>query len=418
MNLLFICGEFPVTGRATGGFGTYVDNITRELVKLGHEVSIVCLGYKRQILNDKGRDIHVITPPFQSLLFFLNKIPLKFMQRLVSFTRYPLGFSYAAAITIVKKNQTKHFQLIEAGDFAGEAIVLLLLKRFGLIKTPVVIKLHTPSFVIREFNQEKRSLFYILIELLEKYCIKWSDVIYSPTRALKRLVESHFQKRVAQIIPYPIKSISSNSSVKRDKTLILYAGKIQFKKGVADLITAFAILVKKNPQLHLVLIGQETYVNGVSFKESLMSLIEKLNIVKRVTFLPPVTQKNLFNYYRKAAVLVVPSHWENFPNVILEAGLTATPVVATKTGGIIEMVEHKKTGLLVKPRSPQSLKSKVQYVLKHKSYAVTLGNNLRKHIRKNYSARKIVKITLKFYQRYAKLPIMEKANQYSVPGVR
>lgn len=370
MHVVFICAEYPLRGRSTGGFGTYVDNLTRELVHQKTQVSIFCQGEKKERFFIGSRRIIVLTPIFYNIFRRLKNSPFPLFNRCVAFFIYPLGFGISAAWTARKLNQEQPVDIIEGGDFGAELFFLLILKLVHLVPFPVVVKLHTPSFIIRRYNKEPRSLFYWLLEHLEQNCLYLADGVYSPTTSLAHIVSGTLRREVATVIPYPAKKITTQP-VTRDKHLILSIGKLQSKKGVFVLLSAFAHLKKPQPQVKLVYIGSDTLENGQSVRLRLENQITQEKLTG-VTLLIPMTQSALANWYQRAAVVAVPSLWENYPNVILEALSYGTPVIASRVGGIPEMVRHRKEALLVRPGDPKSLAKSLEYILTEKGLAFRL----------------------------------------------
>lgn len=397
MHAVFICAEYPYKGRPTGGFGTYVNNLSHELVKIGTKITIICQGETPATVVDNGRKIIVVSSPLYSLSQKVKREPRGMLARLAAFIHYPLGFSVSAAHAIYKLQQRSEIQIIEGGDFGAETFVTQILRHLRMINTKIVIKLHTPSFMIRKFNDEELTLFYWVMEKLERWCLAQADRIYTPTEALRKIAQSEYDMSAFPVIPYAADNLLVGRPLRRMGRQILYVGKIQQKKGVEDFLAAAALLIKKFRNIQFMLVGPDTTRNGVSVTQMLKLQIAENQIDAQVKFIAPVAQKKLMHYYQASAVLVVPSHWENFPNVILEAGLYGMPVIATKVGGIMEMIKHRKTGLLVAPQSPRALANAIKYIIRHPAVAHALGKNLRMHISTAYSAKRVALLTHHFY---------------------
>jgi glycosyltransferase involved in cell wall biosynthesis len=89
--------------------------------------------------------------------------------------------------------------------------------------------------------------------------------------------------------------------------------------------------------------------------------------------------------YHRIDVLVLPSHTEGLPRVVLEAQATATPVIATRVGGLPEVVEEGKTGLLVDPRAPNQLAATIDELGNDATYRAQLGKSGRRAVVESYS---------------------------------
>ncbi|KKP60001.1 MAG: Glycosyl transferase group 1 [Candidatus Gottesmanbacteria bacterium GW2011_GWA1_34_13] len=395
MHILFVCSEFPIENRATGGFGSYVDKISQGLVSLGHKVTIVCIGENPKFVNDKKRNIWLIKPVLDDLLLYFLNSSSRFLNRLIKFIRYPLGFSLAVYLTIQKINKATPIDIIEGGDFGAEMFFYLLLRSAKNPKT--VIKLHTPSFIIRKTNDEKLNNFYKVMEFLESFCLKKTDALNSPTKALAEFVCRYLHIKVTKIIPYPVIPIKMDARIKRDKNLVLYIGKFQKKKGVFVLVDAIPKIIKLFPKVKFILIGPDSMTNNKSTKEMLQENLKKGHCLNNVTFIENISQNELYKYYQKAIITVVPSIWENFPNVILEAMLLKSLVVSTKVGGILEIIQHKQTGIMVEPGDSKDLAKSIIKIIKRKKQINRMVQLAKKDIQNKYSLIKIAQKTISFY---------------------
>jgi len=94
---------------------------------------------------------------------------------------------------------------------------------------------------------------------------------------------------------------------------------------------------------------------------------------------------------------VLPSVKEGLPYTILEAGLANIPVIASKVGGIPEIIDHKKTGYLTTPANPLSLKEAMRTLAKDKNLADSLADNNAVNVRENFSLQKMLNKTEEAY---------------------
>jgi glycosyltransferase involved in cell wall biosynthesis len=150
---------------------------------------------------------------------------------------------------------------------------------------------------------------------------------------------------------------------------VLFVGRLASNKGLLDLATAFASIARRDPNLFLVLVGAD---GGWGARFDARSA--ELGIsgrVRRIGFLPGDAM--LASAYREAALLALPSEYEAFGLVLLEAMTQGTPVVASRVGGIPEVVTHERTGLLVPPHDPAALADAIGRVLADPAGARRLG---------------------------------------------
>jgi D-inositol-3-phosphate glycosyltransferase len=133
-----------------------------------------------------------------------------------------------------------------------------------------------------------------------------------------------------------------------EQRLVLFAGRLQPHKGPDVTIEALAHLPG---DVRLVVVGGPSGA-GLEHPEALADLAVRLGVADRVSFLPPVAQSRLADWYVAADVVCVPSHSESFGLVALEAQACGTPVVAAAVGGLSTAVVDGVTGLLVNGHVP------------------------------------------------------------------
>ena len=134
--------------------------------------------------------------------------------------------------------------------------------------------------------------------------------------------------------------------------VLLFVGRIQPLKGVELAIKTLANL-KKYPNARLIIVGGSSGPEGPSTEETIWSLVNQLELVDRVIFIPPQAHHDLCMWYRSADVLIMPSRSESFGLVALEAAACGIPVVASDVGGLRTLVDHGQTGFLVEGRSSE-----------------------------------------------------------------
>src|SRR5205823_3648772 len=101
---------------------------------------------------------------------------------------------------------------------------------------------------------------------------------------------------------------------------------------------------------------------------------------------------------KKAAVVVVASRYEVFPYVLLEAFRQGCPVVATRVGGIPEIVQDGQNGLLAEPGNAEDLAEKIMQLLRDRELAARLGRQAREDCERRYNPERIARETLDYYQ--------------------
>ncbi len=157
------------------------------------------------------------------------------------------------------------------------------------------------------------------------------------------------------------------------RPVVGFAGRLVAEKGVDVLLRAFAAVVHMLPEAHLIVIGDG------SDRQKLEGLSRMLNITKHVSFLGHLPQKEMEAGLATAWVQVVPSRWaEPFGLVAAEAMMRGTAVIASETGGLVDIVEQGVTGYLVPPGDVDLMTEKLLELLRNRVKAEAMGEAGRK----------------------------------------
>ena len=154
------------------------------------------------------------------------------------------------------------------------------------------------------------------------------------------------------------------------RRVILFVGRIEPLKGIETLLRAIALIAPEIPRwqedLSVIIVGGAPGA-GVEQTNAELLRLEKLGaelgIEGLVTFQGAQDQETLVYYYSAAEMLVMPSHYESFGMVALEAMACGTPVVASKVGGLAFSVQDGETGFLVPGGDPAALASRIRLLL-------------------------------------------------------
>jgi glycogen(starch) synthase len=134
----------------------------------------------------------------------------------------------------------------------------------------------------------------------------------------------------------------------------------------------------------------------------LKDMAAQLSLTDRVEFVGWVLPDRVPDLMNTASVVVVPSREEAFGIVALEAALMARPVVATRVGGLPEVVVHGQTGLLVEKDDAKALGEAVAWLLAHPETAMRMGNTARQRAIRKFRLDQSVDAYLELYQRLIK----------------
>ena len=176
-----------------------------------------------------------------------------------------------------------------------------------------------------------------------------------------------------------------------EEKIVLFVGRLVYEKGVHVLVNAAPKVLEKT-NAKIIIVG-----NGY-MKEQLTGIVKSMGIAHKVLFTGFVDDQTLRNLQTCADVSVVPSLFEPFGIVALEAMAAKSPVVVSDAGGLAEIVDHDVNGVKVYPGNPDSLAWGITKVLTDETYANHLRNNAYKKVREKYNWDKIAQQTMNAYK--------------------
>ena len=141
---------------------------------------------------------------------------------------------------------------------------------------------------------------------------------------------------------------------------ILFVGRLESAKG-ADLLVEALPLIESAEAPNLWIVGGDD--RDAAERERLRQLATEHGVADRVRMVDAVGREQLPNLYRAATICAVPSAYESFGLVAVEAMASGTPVVATRVGGLVSTIRHERNGLLVEERQPEAFASALEQIL-------------------------------------------------------
>jgi glycosyltransferase involved in cell wall biosynthesis len=198
---------------------------------------------------------------------------------------------------------------------------------------------------------------------------------------------------------------------------LLFVGRVSPEKGVHILIEAFAQIADQFPDAELNLAGPVIslpyeYIVGISeepevaalaryYEEdygiTLQRMVEENNLTGRVHFLGSMAQTDLVKHYQSADILVNPSYSESFGMSLVEAMASETPVIATRVGGMVNIVDDNETGLLVERDDVEALVGALRCLLENGALRQKMGTTGRQRVIERFSWPQVARSALEKY---------------------
>ncbi len=206
---------------------------------------------------------------------------------------------------------------------------------------------------------------------------------------------------VSHFYPIPADEARTYIGLKPDDRMILFVGRIEPLKGVDTLLEAMSCLqLKEKKRVHLAIIGGEPDADPETMTAEmtrLMNLCEVLGLDQSVVFLGKRDQDKLPYYYSAAEVVVMPSQYESFGMVALEAMACGTPVIASEVGGLAYLVRDGETGFTIPAEEPETLCDKLSWLLNEDVLRRKMGAQAAAYAR-DYAWEKIAKQIVDVYE--------------------
>ena len=176
-----------------------------------------------------------------------------------------------------------------------------------------------------------------------------------------------------------------------EEKIVLYVGRLVYEKGIHILINAVPkVLERANAKFIIVGSGY--------MKEQLLNIVRSMRLEHKVLFMGFVDDETLLRLQKCADVSVVPSLFEPFGIVALEAMAAKSPVVVSDTGGLSEIVDHDITGFKAYPNNPDSLAWGIIKILLDEPYRKYLIENAYRIVKEKYNWEKIAQQTRRIYE--------------------
>jgi len=372
MRIALIADEDP----GWGGIGTYTGILGRALRDSGHHVHLVLRGWEEDGEEElDGLAIHRVTVPEPSW----RRGTVALVSHL-HVARESLLFSARAARALARIAP----DVVEAPEFHATGLTSALRARLDRRAPAVVVRLHTPAYLAARLAGEPANLDGRSGELLEAASVRAADRITSPSAALAHEVTRRWRlapDRV-EVVPNPVDSdLFVPGERAPDPACILVAGRVERMKGQDVLIEALPAIRRAVPSAHVRLVGADGGASAAVAQRS-----RELGVESAVSFEGAVAREELPAVYASAAVCVVPSRFEAFGYTCVEAMACGRPVVASRVGGLAEIVEHEREGLLVAPEDPAALAAAVIRLLGDPALGRRLGAAARSGVLERFGA--------------------------------
>ncbi|HZF02485.1 MAG TPA: glycosyltransferase family 4 protein [Methylomirabilota bacterium] len=409
MRIAFISHEFP-PDTDHGGIGNYVLRASAMLTDRGHTVEIFAgSGTRDGTFTEGGILVHRVRDMRSEL------------------------FSKAVAGVFRQRHRELPFDVMESPEYCFEGLEAARQSP----DLPLVVKLHTPSMLLAELSggfpaptflntlkghgqqlrafagaiRHRRPLprwhwnrhaFQSAMEFdaVERTLAQMADVVASPSAALLEMMAVRWDMNrenlmhVPSYVPPPrLLAVPIETAT----NVVSYFGRLETRKGVDDLATAIPLVLAEFPNARFRFVGRigSAPDGRRDFKTYIQDIVG--NWRDKVEFTGFLPIEKMYDCYSLTDICVFPSRWENAPNVCLEAMAAGRGVIGSSAGGMAEMLDGGKVGLLVQPHSPAEIAAAILQLLRNPAERMRLGALARQRILSEYNKDKIIASLEKSY---------------------
>lgn len=367
----------PLGGKKTGGMNVYVRELAIELGKRGIAIDIftrIAAPNTPEIdtsLGDTVRVIHLPCGPAQ----FMSPDEL-----------YPHVSQFAAGVIAFTMKQNIAYDVVYSHYWLSGWVAAKLKEVW---QTPFVQMFHTLGHMKNRINND-----FIPVQdtrtTVETQIVRWADrvVAATPAEHAQLLWLYRADRRKIAIVPPGVNAELFNPLPKaqakavlglhEETKLLLFVGRIEPLKAVDTILGAVKRIRETQPEIlanaHFMIIGGDPKSPDGELRR-LMALANAYNIEDCVAFIGAKDQSQLRYYYSAATGVMMPSDYESFGMVALEAMASGTPVIASEVGGLAFLIRHRETGYLVPTREPNALADRIVDLLQDPHTAAAMGNH-------------------------------------------
>lgn len=245
---------------------------------------------------------------------------------------------------------------------------------------------------IYEFPNQSSLNKWLLINIL-----KSADAICSTSKDMAEEIKKYYNKDIL-ITPFGVDLEVFKCSVpllNKDYITIGITKNLEKVYGINYLIEAFYELCKerKSDDLRLLIVGDG------SERENLEKLCIERELLDKVTFTGNVDNNEIPKFINSMDIVCIPSLSESFGVAGVEAGACGRPVIASKVGGLKEVIVHGYNGYLVEPGSVEDIKEKLILILENKDKLLEMGKNSRDYMKEKYDWNENASIVKSLYEK-------------------
>lgn len=396
MRIALVSYEFAGSN-VSGGIGTYIRNASEMLASRGHDVEV----FTASPIGEAHQ--------FEYLVNAISVIRQEFTQAIVP--------------VFTARQRYRSFDLVEGPDYEAPA--------WGIARAfpdvPLVVRLHGPTFTINASN-----LNYVPWRVRARYYLgalrrgnvpnfpwhydaagdpesehaRMADEIMANSQATANRVTKVWRLQASRVSTVPLVCNPDPNLLQLEvgtrTDAVLFLGRLEVRKGVLEFAQAIPMILARLPHIRFRFVGRclPHPEDSVALDVHIRRIVGKH--LSSVELTGAVPYSELPRYFGATDVCVFPSDWEASGFVCIEAMAAGRGVIGSESGGMAEIIDDGKTGLLVPPRDPEAIAEAVLSLLLHPQRRERMGHAARAHVISAYAPERIGPLQEAAYQRAIK----------------
>jgi len=395
MKIGLVANEFysPESGK-TGGLGNYLWKIAQSLSDEGHEIFILTLTSKNEIVSKENGittlTIKITEKKMDWIDLWINRFSVKLFDfSYINYKRLKWR-SYQFCQKLNDYNSFYKFDIIQYPNIGG-------LSFYHNKEIPFLIRLSGLASVASKIYPEYYNLPSAVKNALvafELAILKKANAIISPSYAMLKKLKG-IELKLVEVIESPYYDYFSLKTFNSgDKNFILYFGSICGIKGCDLILDALERL--DNPEIKIYFVGR--FMDGGSIDNSIKKrILENKN--KNLIFLGEKNKYDLYQLIQDSRFVVLPSRTDNFPNTLVESMRLGKVVIGPNTWGFEQLIKSGENGILIEPENVNQLAKAIELIWNMPDSNLKSMEKKAREATERLSPKKISQQLVKFYDR-------------------
>ncbi|SBT47264.1 glycosyltransferase family 4 protein [Micromonospora narathiwatensis] len=373
-RVLVLSWEYPPV--LVGGLGRHVHALSVALATAGHEVTVITRHTDGAPLEEYADGVRILRAP---------EDPVRFPLATNSLLPWTMAFNHTLTRTALRATQTGHYDVIHAHDWLVAHTAITLAEHLDI---PLVTTIHATEagrhqgWLPEEMNRTIHGVEHWLSNASTRviacsgYMREQVTRLFDVPTGRVDVVPNGVDDRAWR--PRPRAVAAARARFAGVGPLVGYAGRLVYEKGVQHLVHAVPYLRDRHPGLRVVIAGNGPY------QEELLDQARRLHLDDTVRFAGFLDATQLPAMLAATDATVIPSLYEPFGMIALEAAAAGAPLAVAHTGGLAEIVEPGITGVTFPHSDPDALAGAVDQLLGDEVFARRVARRARTMVTERY----------------------------------